>query len=74
MWLLSDGCVFLTQIGIHDKEVEVLLQVTAVFRNLSSEQVEYGSQQVVAQAEVITALMYERGEKQDKHSSYKAAS
>lgn len=39
--------MLLTQIGIHDKEVEVLLQVTAVFRNLSSEQVEYSSQQVV---------------------------
>lgn len=66
--------MFLTQIGIHDKEVEVLLQVTAVFRNLSSEQVEYGSQQVVAQAKVITALAHERGEKQDKHSTYNANS
>lgn len=37
----------LTEVGIHDKEVEVLLQVTAVFGNLSSEEVEYGSQQVV---------------------------
>lgn len=45
-----------------------------MFRNLSSEQVEYGSQKVVAQAEVITALVHEQGEKQDKHSSYKAAS
>lgn len=37
----------LTEVGVHDKEVEVLLQVTAVFRNLSPEEVEYGSQQVV---------------------------
>lgn len=44
----------LTQIGVHDKEVEVLLQVTAVFGNLSSEQVEHGPQQVVAQ--VVAAL------------------
>lgn len=33
----------LTQIGIHDKEVEVLLQVTAVFGHLSPEQVKNGS-------------------------------
>lgn len=44
----------LTKIGVHDKEVEVLLQVTAVFGNLSSEQVEHGPQQVVAQ--VVAAL------------------
>lgn len=44
----------LTQIGVHDKEVEVLLQVTAVFGDLSSEQVEHGPQQVVAQ--VVAAL------------------
>lgn len=37
----------LTEVGVHDKEVEVLLQVTAVLRNLSPEEVEYGSQQVV---------------------------
>lgn len=55
---MGDGCVFLTQIGVHNKEVEVLLQVTAVFRNLSSKQVEYSSQQVVAKTEVITALIY----------------
>lgn len=56
----------LTQVGVHDKEVEVLLQVTAVFRNLSSEQVEHGSQQVVAETEVITALKEttQRGEKE----------
>lgn len=49
----------LTQIGIHDKEVKVLLEVAAMFRNLSSEQVEYSSQQMVTKAEIITALMYE---------------
>lgn len=53
--------MLLTQIGIHDKEVEVLLQVTAVFGNLSSEQVEYSSQQVVTQTEVITALIHKHG-------------
>lgn len=46
----------LTQVGVHDKEVEVLLQVTAVLRHLSPQQVEYGSQQVVAQTEVVAAL------------------
>lgn len=53
----------LTQIGVHDKEVEVLLQVTAVFGNLSSEQVEHGPQQVVAQ--VVAALA---GDEQQKLS------
>lgn len=53
----------LTQIGVHDKEVEVLLQVTAVFGNLSSQQVEHGPQQVVAQ--VVAALA---GDEQQKLS------
>jgi len=48
----------LTQIGIHDEEVEVLLQVAAVFRHLSPEQVEDGSQQVVTETEVIGALAH----------------
>lgn len=59
----------LTQIGVHDKEVEVLLQVTAVFGDLSSEQVEHGPQQVVAQ--VVAALVETSGKasagKQRRH-------
>lgn len=49
--------MLLTQIGVHDKEVKVLLEVAAMFRNLSPEQVEYSSQQMVTKAEIVTALM-----------------
>lgn len=49
----------LTQVGVHDEEVEVLLQVSAVLRHLSPEQVQHSPQQVITQTQVITALMQE---------------
>ena len=50
----------LTQVGIHDEQVEVLLQVAPVLRHLPPQQVEHGSQQVVAQTQVVTHLAHSK--------------
>lgn len=39
--------VVLTKVGIHDEKVEVLLQVTAVLRHFPSQQIKYGTEQVL---------------------------
>lgn len=71
--------MLLTQIGVHDKEVKVLLQVAAMLRDLSSEQVQHCSQQVVTKAQIITALIHKHDKQQrineatiqdENHSTY----